>query len=130
MTRLKINTLKAIDSSDLDNIVTEVYGKPYCFQQQEGCQSRGIRHIFVPNDGYDFPNDTIPEIVNGSEMGVSFKAWMDRSPDEPLKGKDYNKASLELWWHRNFYPSLNMVLNDLHKKGIIDEGSYVLIIDW
>lgn len=34
---LKFETKKIIDCFDWDELVTETYGKPYCFQQQDGC---------------------------------------------------------------------------------------------
>lgn len=41
MTKLKTKTQKVIEVSDWDNLVQETYGRPYNFQQQYGCQSRG-----------------------------------------------------------------------------------------
>lgn len=129
MTKIKTSTVTTIDCYDLDRIVNETYGKRYHFQQQDGCQGRGTRHVYVPSDGYDFENDTVPEVVNGSEMGVSFKAWLDRCPNKPIANQtdDYQ---LDLWWNRNFYPSLDMILDDLHEKGIINSGEYTIIINW
>ena len=64
-------------------------------------------------------------------MGVSFKAWLERDPKQKLNDKvDRDNFSLNLWWERNFYPSIDMIINDLHKKGLIEEGEYVIEIDW
>jgi hypothetical protein len=129
---LKYANTKVIDSGDLDDLIMQVYNRPYCFQQQDGCQSRGSVSITIPtkwND--DFHNDTIPEVVNGSKMGVSFKAWLERDPKQPLPGKDDQKSwSLDLFWTRNFYPGLQTVCNDLHAKGLIEAGNYEIKIDW
>jgi hypothetical protein len=35
-----------------------------------------------------------------------------------------------MWWGRNFYPELSVVVNDLHAKGLLDEGEYEIDIDW
>ena len=129
MSKIRTNTISTIECSELDRIVRKTYGRPYCFQQQEGCQGRGTHSVYVPTDGQDFPNDTIPEIVNGEEMGVSFKAWLERDPGQSLAGNQASWAK-GLWWSRNFYPSLDMVLDDLHKKGLIDAGEYTIEIDW
>jgi hypothetical protein len=41
------------------------------FQQQDGCQSRGLIDITVPSEyEEDYENDTIDDDVNGEEMGV------------------------------------------------------------
>ena len=62
---MKVRTEKVIDCFDLDELVVKTYGRPYCFQQQEDCRSRGVYSINVPTKyPEDFDNDTIPEIVN------------------------------------------------------------------
>jgi hypothetical protein len=129
---LKYQNTKIIDSDDLDDLVVQTYGRPYCFQQQEGCQSRGSVSITIPTEwNDDFENDAIPEVVNGEEMGVSFKAWLERDPKQPLPGRDDQySSSLKLFWIRNFYPGLQTVCNDLHAKGLIEAGNYEIKIDW
>jgi hypothetical protein len=128
---MKINTrtVEIIDCHELDRIVADTYGRPYCFQQQDGCKDRGTVNVQVPSDGYDYENDTVPEVVSHPYIGVSFKAWLARDPKQPLS-RDEGQFGLELWWQRNFYPSVDMVLNDLHNRGIIDAGDYVIDIDW
>lgn len=115
---------KIIYSLDWDKFVSAIYEKPYCFQQQDGCKSRGIVPVNQPED---FEDTTLPEIINGEEMGVSFKTWLECDPSEPSHFKPYE---LELWWERNFYPSLDMIINDLHERGLLDAGDYVIEIDW
>ena len=125
---IRTRTKQVITCQDLDRIVTSTYGRSYCFQQQDGCKGRGTREVTVPTDGYDYENDTVPEKVNHPEMGVSFAAWLARDPKQSLNGEE--GFGLELWWARNFYPSLDMILNDLHDKGLIDAGEYMIQIDW
>lgn len=120
---------KVIDVGDWDDLVRETYGKPYSFQQQDGCKERQRYDLRIPDTTYDYLNDTVPEEVNHFEMGVSFKAWLERSPDKPLEGAS-NLHSLTIWWERNFYPDVQMVANDLCEKGIIEAGEYVIDIDW
>ncbi|QAU04496.1 hypothetical protein Va1_143 [Vibrio phage Va1] len=126
---IKFKKTNVIDCHDLDELVMKTYGRQYCFQQQDGCQPRGHVNITVPEGDWDYENDTIPEVVNGDQMGVSFKSWLERDPKQLLEGDD-SEFSLKLWWDRNFYPSLSMVINDLHSKGLIPEGEYVIKIDW
>lgn len=122
---------KVIAVHDWDKLVIETYNRPYCLQQQDGCMPRQRIHISVPEYADDYTNDTIPEVVNGDEMGVSFHAWLNRDPNQKLDTEDkWDRGGLVLWWHRNFYPHLSMIINDLHEKGKIEAGEYVIDIDW
>lgn len=126
---LKITNAKCIQEQDWSRFVSEFYGKPYCFQQQNGCMDRGISYLTVPDEPYDILPDDIPEVVNGEEMGVSFKSWLARDPSQKIKDEKYD-FERRLWWERNFYPDINEVANDLHAKGALEAGEYVIIIDW
>lgn len=132
--KIKIRTQKVIDEAEWSRFVTEVYGRPYRFQQQDGCQDRGTFPFTVPFDSddlYDHEEETVQEKVNGSEMGVSFAAWLARNPKKKLPALDEQEDyCLELWWHRNFYPHISMIVNDLYKKGLLEEGKYLINIDW
>lgn len=127
---LKYNAKKVIGVQDWDNLVEETYNKPYSFQQQEGCQERGNVYITINKEEVEdeFTNDTLPEEINGEEMGVSFAAWLAKDPKAPVAGRiDY---AISLFWERNFYPSLQVIANDLCRKGLIEEGDYTINIDW
>lgn len=126
---MKIRTEKMIDVSDWDTLVKQTYGREYSFQQQDGCRSRGIFRISVPDEADDHERDTVPEFVNDKEMGVSFSAWLERNPQKPLS-TDPDPFSLALWWDRNFYPDIQMVTNDLYAKGLLEAGDYTIEIDW
>jgi len=126
---MKIKNEKVIDVSDWNEVVIETYGREYNFQQQEGCRSRGTFSLTVPDEDDDFENDTVPEVVNHGNMGVSFKAWLDRDPKKPIPNQKYD-FELRLWWGRNFYPDIQMVANDLYNKGKLDAGEYLINIDW
>jgi hypothetical protein len=127
---LKYKTKKVIEVHDWDNLVTETYGRPYSFQQQDGCKSRGVHHLIVPVEiDEDFYPDSIPEVINGSEMGVSFKAWLARDPKQPV-GNRADKWTIDLFWQRNFYPDIDILAADLHAKGLIEAGEYTINIDW
>jgi len=127
---IKVKNVKMIEVSDWDKLVSDTYGKPYCFQQQDGCQSKGIFHLTIPSEYTcdDEMNDEIPEIINGETMGVKFEKWLERDPKQPVAGRtDY---VVGLWWDRNFYPDIHTVANDLHKRGLIEAGEYSIEIDW
>lgn len=123
-------TQKVIDVSDWDALVVETYNRPYSFQQQDGCKERQRVHITIPDEPYDYENDSIPEVVNGEEMGVSFKAWLARDAKQPLSSGREDSFGLGLFWERNFYPDIQMIANDLHDKGLIEAGDYVIDVDW
>ncbi len=125
---MKIRKENVVDVQDWDRLVTDTYKRPYSFQQQDGCKSRGIFRFSVPDEAEDYENDTVKEQVNGDEMGVSFKAWLERNPKKPV-GRETG-YSIGLWWDRNFYPDIQMVANDLHSKGLLDAGEYTIDIDW
>jgi hypothetical protein len=126
---------KVISLQDWDKLVEETYGKTYSFQQQDGCKERQRVHITVPAGEIedDYP-DSIPEVVNGEKMGVNFAAWLARDPKQGLKNEDVgdrdDSFAIELFWKRNFYPDVDMIINDLHEKGLLDAGEYVIDIDW
>ena len=93
-----------ISVQEWNKLVSETYNRPYNLQQQDGCKDRG----------------------------VSFKAWLERDPKQQLNSADDwdRKHGLGLWWDRNFYPCIDMVIQDLHQKGLLAEGTYALNIDW
>lgn len=130
---MRFKNIKVIDMNDWNDLVQKTYGRIYHFQQQDGCKDRGLSYITIPSEAYDdFENDTIPEVVNGEEMGVSFKAWLERDPNQKLNTSDEwdRDHGLSLFWKRNFYPDVQMVANDLHEKGLIESGEYCINIDW
>jgi len=126
---LKGSSAKLVSMGEWDELVERTYGRPYCFQQQGGCKDRGVVHMTVPDRACDFRNDTIPEQINGSKMGVSFKAWLARDPNE-WNGKLSDLNYVHMFWQRNFYPDAQMVANDLHAKGLVEAGEYAIEIDW
>ena len=128
---LKYTNKKIIELRDWDTLVRKTYGKPYSFQQQDGCQQRGSVSITIPEtwDNDEEMYDSIPEKINGDEMGVKFAVWLARDPKQLFEsGKD--DRFIDLFWERNFYPDLQTVANDLYAKGLIEAGDYSIDIDW
>lgn len=129
---MKIKNVMMIEESDWNELVQKTYGRPYDFQQQEDCRDRGTYDLIVPcPNAEDYTTNEVPEIVNHSEMGVSFAAWLARDPNKPLNDNNNCESwEIKLWWERNFYPSIEMIANDLHAKGLLKEGKYIINIDW
>jgi hypothetical protein len=71
-----------------------------------------------------------PRWSTAKRWAVSFAAWLARDPDAPLGGERADAFGIRLFWKRNFYPSIGMVLNDLHARGLLEAGEYVIVIDW
>ena len=146
--------LTMIELHEWDSLVSKTYKKPYSFQQQRGCQSRGVVEFTVPIENSEEEagrNDSMPEIVNGNKLCVKFDMWLKRIPTEPLKPtkkeiradwflrkyidddemmREHMPGWIEHFWYRNFYPCLQTVANDLYKKGLLEEGDYAINIDW
>ena len=121
-----------IEVQEWDDLVENTYNRPYSFQQQDGCKDRGTHKLTVPAPADDYENDTVPEEINHPDMGVSFKAWLNRAPKQGLSCDPDGKKSwgISMWWERNFYPDVQMIANDLHAKGLLPAGDYVINIDW
>lgn len=127
---MKIRTVNLVEHFDWDKLVEKTYGRPYSIQQQAGCRAQGTAlRLTVPakDEDEEYMNDVVPEVVNHETMGVKFQAWLERDPKQPIA--DGGMMFLEMWWHRNFYPSLQAVANDLHAKGLLPAGEYVIEID-
>jgi hypothetical protein len=122
---MKFKTVNMIEDSEWDAMVVAEYGKPYAFQQQAGCKDRGVYEFSIPLicESWDYTNNSIPETTSTDKMGVSFRAWLDRDP----VNMSYNN---ELWWHRNFYPDVTTIIEDLAAKGKLAPGNYLINIDW
>jgi len=128
---MKVRTEKVIDVSEWDKLVSTTYGRPYSFQQQDGCREKGHFLFSVPSQADESEmNDMVPEVVNHNTMGVKFSSWLARDPKTLLPSPDDKEWSLGLWWGRNFYPDIQMVANDLHQRGLLDAGEYLMVIDW
>ena len=125
---IKIQNKQVIDVGDWDTLVEETYGRPYSFQQQGGCKERGTHDFTVPDGADDYEGRTsISE--NDDEMGVTFAAWLERDPKEPSKEGE-PEYHTHMFWERHFYPDMQMIANDLHEKGLLPAGSYMIDIDW
>lgn len=129
---IKYEAQRVIEVGDWDTLVKSTYGKPYSFQQQDDCKPRGLHHLTIdPNyPPEEFYGDTIEEVINGNDQGVSFKAWLARDPKEWNGKEELKPWTLKLFWHRSFYPDIDMVAWDLYKRGLLEAGDYTINIDW
>lgn len=124
---LNIQTKQVIEVRDWNRFVARTYGRPYNFQQQDGCKPRGSFRFRVPDMAEDYEDDNLPTTINDENMGVSFKAWLAR---DPKLCKGFARMYLDMFWERNFYPDVQMIANDLHNRGLLPAGEYTIEIDW
>ena len=134
---LNIETVKMIDVNEWDKFVQDVYGKPYNFQQQDGCKEGGLETFVCTTteeflewgmEETEYKATEIPFEVNGKEMGVSFKTWMNTTPEETAKYFEFQSDN-ELFWQRSFYPHIDMIAHDLYLKGLLEPGEYTINMD-
>lgn len=119
---IKSKKVNQIDDSYFDTIVVATYEKPYCFQQTNGCQDRGVVCFNVPEINHDSEYATIGEAIEGEECGVAFEDWLAADPND--------SAFDDIVFERNVYPQLQDLANDMHAKGLIEPGEYQIRIDW
>lgn len=120
---IPFKVVKMIDVKDFDRLVEDTYKKPYTLQLQE--LSKSPLRIVVPDpDAEDYENNATPTIYN-QLIGVSFKKWLETDPATNLPG-DYHGFYTKSWWEYSFFPNLGIVINDLHAKGLLDEGEYYI----
>lgn len=129
---MKFRPEKVVDVDEWDKLVSETYGRPYTFQQQDGCKDRGTYTLTVP-DSYDWESEALDDVSEDSDeeypTAVKFEKWLSRDPKQSLQNQEY-EWELSLWWERQFYPYIETVANDLHKRGLLEAGEYLIVIDW
>lgn len=132
---MKTKKTNAITERDWNELVQSTYCKPYNLQQQGGCMDNGSFVEFsVPNTAEDDGKDeAILEKEyhdqKDSYRGATFEQWLSRDSKKPLNGQEYD-WQLDFFWSRNFYPNLEVLAQDLYKKGLLEEGHYSIHVSW
>ena len=136
---LEYKTIRVIKEHDFNELVTNTYGLPYKLQQQNGIMERQYFEIYIDSEEviegdeteYDDIHESIPLEINGPERLVRFGTWVNSNPTDIMKEAGWTKEyEIRLFYHRNFYPPLDMLLGDLYKKGLLEEGTFYINIDW
>jgi hypothetical protein len=126
---MKVSKKLFIDVDDWNDFVESVYGRPYSFEKQEGGRERGVYLFSVPTYFKDYKDDSVED--RHCSWGVSFEAWKNADPSSnPLDVECVYDWRIKLAWKRSFYPDVTMVINDLYSRGLLDEGDYVINLDW
>jgi hypothetical protein len=123
--KLTTQNVKLVNLDDWNNLVINTYNKPYAFQSQNKRNKISFFQIDVPLhfDNEELLPESIPE--GSSQYGVQFQSWLKRDPSQPI-GDDKNQWHIDIWWEQHFYPSIHTLANDLFKKGLIEEGTYII----
>lgn len=117
---IRVQDVKLIHESELSKRVAEMFERPYQLQQQGdmlGQDSVVIADVPAePEFDLDLP---------------SFLEWSTRDVNLEPPGESWHYPwQRELWWHREFYPDLQEVLNELHRLGELPEGKYAIHVWW
>lgn len=101
---MNIQRVNMISVQDWDHLVQKTYNKHYKFQQQNGCQERGIFNISIPciYTEDDEMNDEIPFKINGSKMGVKFEVWLNANPEQHKKDNNWDDFAIHLFLVKKF----------------------------
>lgn len=121
-TRLTGRQVTLIWEIEFSDLVRKIYGRPYQFQQQGDMMGQDTIYRF-----------SVPATPLGDHwQAVPFQQWLDADPPTPATdgGFDRDRFSEELRWDREFYPEVEDVINDLHRRGLIDEGEYAMHVWW
>lgn len=121
---IKSKIKHVISSAAWNKQVSKIYGRPYSIEDQ--FEFNRVLGFKVPNRSFDFANETVEENEDTKETGVNFKSWIARDPDQKI-GSDPCAFVTTLWWYRAFYPDIEVLANDLFKKGLLERGEYVII---
>jgi hypothetical protein len=101
---------------DFSELVAETYGRPYRLQQQGDMLGQDSMIEFSA------PTEQIWD--EDEYLGVTFAEWLAAEPPAPGDWRE------EMRWHREFYPPIERVVNDLHARGLLAAGDYVLHVWW
>jgi hypothetical protein len=124
---LKIEDVKLIWESELSELVTKTYGRPYSLQQQDEMMAQDtILRVRVP-EGLEPWNESYDENPEGYTPLPTLARWAATETPAEHRFPSYRE---EMWWHRNFYPCRDEVLGDLHDKGLLPAGDYVIHCWW
>lgn len=123
---MKMTTKHVVTVNNWDDFVKETYQKPYCFYEQEGWREGAVFSLTVPSKDEDFKNDSIIVGERNQQMGVSFKAWLAKDVNE---GFNHSTLKDNHIWKRYFYPDVQTIANDLHSKGLIPAGNYLITLN-
>lgn len=122
---------------DFSRLVTQVYGKPYCFQQQGEKMGQDTLYKFE----VDPPEELTDEVEAWATDMIT--EWLQAEPPPEResyisaetgqlawKERPKNDFETRLWWLRDNYPQFDAIIIDLRRRGLIEPGEYALHVWW
>lgn len=128
---LKLETIKVIDVDKWNDFIVETYGKPYNFQQQDGCKERQYTNVDVKYYVGEWDiNEELEELeeYGGDIPFVRLDEWLAKEVEKPSEGNE--KWRIETRWERDFYPHIGELIIDLYNKNLIKLETFYINIDW
>lgn len=110
-------------------------------ESREWERASGAATKYEHIDPVEYPTfqEWLDRDVNEPVPDASTDFWVKHSNEDPQIPKPYIPPAEDrlpgglihdLWWTRNFFPPLGEVINDLHKRGLLQEGEYRIHAWW
>ncbi|MFE3757903.1 hypothetical protein ACFXO9_26650 [Nocardia tengchongensis] len=109
---LEPRAVTLIWEKDFSQFVSRVYGRPYQLGRQDGGLLKDSTVEFtVPAQEFEWSDPSVAE-------------WLAALPPDD---RDWQET---LRWEREFHPGLEAIVNDLHARGLLPAGEYLLEVWW
>lgn len=121
MTELKTEALPdfVIHESDFSEFVAEVYGRPFCWQQMQMAGQDSYQEFDVPDQGDD------TEWVT-TYAQPQLDEWLAAWANMPQRESWLMKINAE----RDHVIDLDVLTWDLHRRGLLAAGTYLMKVWW
>ena len=102
---LKYKTVKLVWESDLQDLILDTYGRRTEWAAEQEMSQNETRNFTVPSNRYV------------DEDSLTVAQW--------LAGE-----TTELYGYTLVEPEMQLILNDLHARGLVEAGEYVVEVWW
>ena len=113
---MNIKEVKLIWEHELNELITATYGRPYNYGRWQEMGQDTMTQVTVPEEA-DEPWEGGPP---------SLEEWLAGEPPATLT----DAWRIEQWWQTEYCPELQVVVNDLHARGLMPAGDYVMHVWW
>ena len=106
---MKIQTWQVIDALELEKLIKETYGRSFSVIAHLEASNDSVHYFDVPADeGFYFSGDTFLSLDEWQALPPQRNPWDDAGP----------------------HPKYEDIINDLHNRGLLPEGSFKLHVSW
>ena len=121
---LRTELVYYVEDADWNEYVKNIYSLEYKLQQQGGCYSNGTKiKVTIPCDFDEkFMAPDLDQQGEGiyEDYGVKLDTWLNARHD------DYRKRV----FHEKFYPNLYSLMMHMYDDGNLEEGTYIININF